>query len=245
MNVGSQRTAVENQIARLLDWRHLPGYRLELRIDPFVARFLARAVGSIRSETLLGFVLPELPLRRGSLNPSVKKSPNKSTKVDFTLFSRDRRRVIFVELKTDDAQRRPEQDKYLETARQLGWRGILEGVLTLSTVTDRAYVLKYDKLLQVLWRLGYIEYAPPAPESPIAEYKRAMRSARVSALADDVTVKVLFVQPTSARDNEIGFSQLAKAIRAIDDPLAPVVAAALDEIRNPAGSVLGNLLEDI
>lgn len=241
----SVRATVEALVSRMLDRRNLPGYRLEPRFDPFVAHFLVRAVGAIRGEVLIDFVLPELPLQRKMLYGESAASPNKSTKVDFALFRQDRSRVILVELKTDIDSRGDAQDKYLVLAKESGWRKIVDGILAISRATDDNYVSKYDILLQAIARLGYIEYSSPSTGSLVAAYRAAMDAARATTLADHAEVEVLFVQPTGAGPGIISFDQLAGVIRSIDDPFAHIVATALVRLVTPAGASAEALLEQL
>ena len=101
------QTAFQAQAADLLysvfptfdDWRHLPTYQLERRVDVFFGLLLPEIV-----ETEFGIerkyleVIPEFPLRKGTLEEcsvntgrrdDKRNRDNRSTKVDFAVFSRD------------------------------------------------------------------------------------------------------------------------------------------------------------
>jgi hypothetical protein len=106
---------------RLDTWRHLPGYRLEPRVDIFFSLYLKQVLEihldvqePHNDDGVLDVILPELPLRRGTLYGEQVDSPNKSVKVDFVLFRADLKKAYFVELKTDVSSRREEQDDYLK-----------------------------------------------------------------------------------------------------------------------------------
>jgi hypothetical protein len=137
-------------------WRHLPSYQLERRADVFFSVYLKGVVQEFTGLDLEDDIIPEMPIKRDLIWP--EQPTNQSVKVDYALFARDRRRVIFVELKTDGASRREGQDTYLETARHIGFRRIVEGVraILLSTTAHQ----KYHHLAVILARLGDMKLPP-------------------------------------------------------------------------------------
>lgn len=241
---GEQMT--KDCLSQILDWRNLPAYRLEPRFDPYLAYFLPKVVGSVVEEDLREFILPELPLQRAALYGPETKGRNKSTKVDFALFSRTGRRVILVEVKTDDSSRRKKQDKYLRKAKQVGWLGIVKGILAIAVNTKDVYVRKYDKLLQVLDRLNFIDYKAPSEDATINVLKDAIKKATLDARCSDVELDVYYVQPSADDDDKyvISFEQFASKLAGIKDPLAPAVAKALKRLATiPAGQSAEGLLD--
>ncbi|HEV8321235.1 MAG TPA: hypothetical protein VG389_06430, partial [Myxococcota bacterium] len=86
-------------------WRSLPSYQLERRADIFFAPFLAGFVGSMEGVVIAPTIVPEFPVRQ--------QDSNRTDKVDYVLFSADRTRVFFLELKTDVGSLRTEQNQYL------------------------------------------------------------------------------------------------------------------------------------
>lgn len=72
------------------------------------------------SRELHSVVIPELPLRRGTLFDESVAGPNASMKVDYALFTKNGDAVYLVEFKTDQASRREEQDTYLLAAQRAG-----------------------------------------------------------------------------------------------------------------------------
>jgi hypothetical protein len=92
-------------VFRHLDhWRHLPAYQLERRADIFFSVYLKSVIEEVAEVALEDEIIPELPLKGDLIWPELPT--NKSVKVDYALFAKDRSRVFFVELKTDSASRR-------------------------------------------------------------------------------------------------------------------------------------------
>ena len=163
-------------VFRHLDvWRHLPNYQLERRADIFFSVYLKGVVEEFVGVELDDEVLPELPLKRDLIGPELPT--NKSVKVDYALFAKDRSRVFFVELKTDGASRRDAQDGYLEVARRLGFRRIVEGVRAI--LLNATAHQKYHRLRRVLGAAGLPRPAVrPGEPHPSGSEARPARRAR-------------------------------------------------------------------
>ena len=73
-------------------WRHLPGYRLEGRLAPFFELFLLDVLGECLDVELHPVVIPEFPLRKGTLDGN--NGSNQSYNVDYVAFSMDRREAF-------------------------------------------------------------------------------------------------------------------------------------------------------
>ncbi len=132
-------------------WRHLPAYQLERRADIFFALYLPDLVRGKFGFTVED-VLPEFPIRIGSIRP---KNPNinLSFKVDYLVTLKDTDRVLFIELKTDNASMREKQDWYLKSAGQVGMGGLLDGLRHICKATKSR---KYLYLLKKLHSMGVI-----------------------------------------------------------------------------------------
>jgi len=215
-------------------WRHLPAYQLERRADIFFSVYLKGVVEEVTGVALQEEMLPELPIKRDliwSEQPS-----HKSVKVDYVLFSKDRRRVFFVELKTDAQSRRDAQDEYLEAATRLGFRKIVQGVcdILLETKTHQ----KYHHLASALMRLGYItmphdlrDFVYPAPRVGLTQ-----RLGAIQVTDEDALVEVLYVQPEATEGvRGIDFAQFAAYVARHDDPLSRAFASHLLKWRSVAG----------
>ncbi len=216
-------------------WRHFPNYQLERRADIFFSVYLCGLVEEITGSALEAEPIPELPIKRDLIWPDLPT--DKSVKVDYALFTKDRGKVYFVELKTDGGSRRDAQDHYLETAKQLGFRRIVEGVCSIIRKTSSHG--KYHHLVSSLARLGYVtmpgdieEYLYPAPRPGLTERLR-----RVMPTTLDSPVEVLYVQPESTDgDRCIDFTRFAEYVGRYEDLLSKLFAAHLLKWREPAGT---------
>ena len=143
-----------DHVFNLLDnWRHLPKYQLERRADIYFAIFLADALKSHFSTEFNSEVIPEFPLRHGTLGTEVgNKHPNLSVNVDYVAFTTDNPGVYFVELKTDLNSRRTSQDDYLKRAKHLEFSKLVHGIHSIREKTEQTN--KYDHLLASLSKLG-------------------------------------------------------------------------------------------
>jgi hypothetical protein len=226
---------LEAVFANLDRWRHLPNYQLERRADIFFSVYLKGLVQEVTGVVLDDVIIPELPIKRDLIKPG--QPMNRSFKVDYVLFARDRSRVFFVELKTDRSSRRPGQDHYLEAARRLGFRAVLGGVCGLLRSTDSHE--KYHHLASSLVQLGYLtmpidlrDHLFPTRRSGFRE-----RIARIGVTEANPTIEVLYVQPeTSEGDRCIDFAQFAEFVDRYDDPLSKVFAAHLRKWKDAAGA---------
>ena len=104
--------------ATLRDWKHLPAYKAETRVDSIVGFALPQILEHARG-LKVATVIPELPLRIGSVQPQHAEArfANKSYKVDFFVVTECGRNIL-IEFKTDSGSRRDGQDGYLELIRK-------------------------------------------------------------------------------------------------------------------------------
>ena len=138
----------------LLDlWRHFPKYQLERQAGMFFAMFLPDVLEAHYGIEFNREVIPEFPLRHGTLGTDVGKiGSNQSVNVDYAAFTRDGQKVFFVELKTDANSRRTKQDRYLEKAAGLEFKTLVQGIGLIRKVSPQRR--KYDVLLHHLSELG-------------------------------------------------------------------------------------------
>lgn len=202
-----------NRLFGLMDsWRHLPAYRLEPRADIFFALYLPALV----TEKLgldVRAVLPEFPLRKGTLNQQIRDcEANRSFKVDYLCQLALADRVLLIELKTDDASRRCAQDDYLEAAKRVGFRELLRGVCVLRDKTDARSRGKYDTLLHEFQRMGYL-----------ANVRR--RWEVTDSVPDRITV--LYIQPRAVSNECMGFAEVAAVVERHEDALSSRFAKSL------------------
>jgi hypothetical protein len=182
----------------LLDWKKLPAYRMEPRVDSIVGFALPQILNQARNLEV-ATVIPELPLRIGSVQPDHegKEYSNKSYKVDFFVVTKCGKSFL-IEFKTDSGSRRDKQDRYLESAQAQGLGAVISGILRLYAATT--YKKKYRHLLAKLEDAGLIENSETGYE--------------VSVVNDEL--KILYVQPHAKEGDEerdvLDFEAVAQAI---------------------------------
>lgn len=196
---GNIVSSVQSYFSVLRDWKRLPAYRAEPRVDSIVGFALPEILLHNRNERVT-LVIPELPLRIGSVQPQHegKSFSNKSFKVDFFVMTEGGKNYL-VEFKTDSGSRREKQDAYLEAARDVRLGAVVEGILKLYQATT--YKKKYRYLLAKLEEAGLVS-------SENAGY--------AASVADD-RLHVLYVQP-HAKEDDLGrdildFVAVAEALR--------------------------------
>jgi hypothetical protein len=206
------------QLFAILDaYRNLPAYKLEPRADPFFALFLPRVLSGHLGVKLHATIIPELPLRRGTLWPEDKDSPSKSVKVDYIAFNADCSQGYLIELKTDAASRRDKQDDYLKDARRVGLRALIDGVLTICQDTSSHSLPKYVHLLHALEKLGLVavpdavyDLAFPEPQRGVTA---ALREVRNLVRVDAAPLEILYIQPGGDEDHRhITFDEFASRV---------------------------------
>lgn len=136
------------------DWKKLPAYKAETRVDS-IAGFALEEIFAYDRDVKIVAVIPELPLRIGTIRPSEVggKKENRSYKVDFFTLT-DCGKGFLVEFKTDSASRRDGQDEYLTEAQDVGLEAVLTGIIRLYEKSD--YKKKYCHLLDKLVRAGVV-----------------------------------------------------------------------------------------
>lgn len=140
------------------DWKKLPAYKAEPRIDSIIGYYLKDILSDFLKVSIVD-IIPELPIRLGTVYPEKKiDHPNRSFKVDFYAVDTDGMNYL-VEFKTDKNSRRDKQDNYLERAKNVGMKKLVEGIVAISKVTAADYVPKYKHLKNKLLQLGIIDAA--------------------------------------------------------------------------------------
>jgi len=182
----------------LLDWKKLPAYRAEPRVDFIVAGALPEILKE-RYKEEIKLIIPELPIRIGSIYPKI--NINKSYKVDFYILL-DGGKNIFIEFKTDSNSRRNKQDEYLQAAKNVGMKKILEGIIEISKASK--YKTKYSYLLNKLISHSLIFSAKDASKIKV---KKSIKD----------KIDILYIQPKSKNQNEIGFDEIAEIMKNSND----------------------------
>lgn len=226
---------VEAIFGNLDRWRNLPAYQLERRADVFFSVYLKDIVEEFTGVTLEPEILPELPIKRDLI--WADRSTNQSVKVDYVLFAKDRSRVFFVELKTDPGSRRDVQDEYLETAKRVGFRRIVEGVRAIIMASKARQ--KYHHLAAALARLGYLSLPTDLPHfmsaAPPPGWRERLAAIAVTEFPDDI--EVIYVQPNATdRACCIDFARFAEFVARSSDAFSQAFAKHLLIWRAAAGS---------
>lgn len=246
---------LEDVFRQLDQWRHLPHYRLEPRADPFFALFLRDILESCLNVDLHRVVIPEFPLRLGSLKchgglRSRKASDNQSVKVDYAAFSSDGRRVFFVELKTDNASVDEEQNRYLCAARCTDFRDLVAGIVKMASVSRQEQ--KYVHLLHWLAELDFLTVGDELYDRSfrksdkgsawdVSGWAKALDAAGKSVNRREVKTEVVYIKPTKEGPDMkidfryIYFKQAAATIRQYGE-LGRMFAEALCRWQTKAGS---------
>lgn len=193
-------SAIAEYFATLRDWKRLPAYKAETRVDSIVGFALPQALSHARDLEVVA-VIPELPLRIGSVQPQHegKKFANRSYKVDFFVVTECRKNLL-IEFKTDSGSRRVGQDDYLMNAQAVGLRAVVSGIITLYSKTT--YKEKYRHLLSKLKQAGLVAGYDPSFEP----------------LVSDEKLEILYIQPHLKEGDElsqvIDFNVVASALEA-------------------------------
>lgn len=188
--------------ATLQDWKLLPAYKAEPRVDSIVG-FALPEILQHELNVEVACVVPELPLRIGSVHPEHegKSFANKSYKVDFFVVAVSGQKYL-IEFKTDSGSRREKQDLYLEAAQSVGVEAVIEGVVKLHAATSPEYKGKYEHLLGKLLEAGLLE-----------SHEDGCR-----ACAGGGVPEILYIQPHRKPGDEkrsvLGFEEVARSIEA-------------------------------
>lgn len=148
-------STISDYFATLRDWKHLPAYKAETRVDSIVGFALPQILSHALDFTV-AVVIPELPLRIGSVQPenASAKFANKSFKVDFFVVTECGKNLL-IEFKTDSNSRKQSQDIYLKKTAAKGLTVVISGIIELLGATS--YKKKYLHLIDKLADAGVIK----------------------------------------------------------------------------------------
>lgn len=235
-------STAEDSIRRMLEqlgaWRHLPAYRLEPRADAFFGLYMHGVVERHVGRELHQVVIPELPLRKGTLSDDAQK-PNESVKADYALFAKNGDVVYLIELKTDQASLREKQDKDLTRAKELGWHKILDGIVQIMCATTSQYRLKYLHLLGLLEEVGAVSVPSEIYQAIPTDILRHLGNVQNLA-RPEAAIEVLYIQPRATdKDKDKGkdvidFEEFRSGLPA-DDPVARIFGEHIIGWTEPAG----------
>ena len=142
-------------LSALDNWRHLPAYQLERRVDVLFGMILPSVAPALFDFPRCGdvTVIPEFPLHKGATGISGDRSDNHSVNVDFAVFwsSKHAKRMILVELKTDPKSINDHQLCNMLEARCAGPEKILLGVKEAASASKET-----NKYAQLIWHLDQV-----------------------------------------------------------------------------------------
>ena len=217
---------------RMDEWRHLPKYQLERRSDIFFSLYLPEVL-----EAKLGFpihpeVTPEFPVRKTTIYSHLRGDD--CCNIDYLALSATRTESVFVELKTDQASRRVQQDDYLLKAQQVGLPALLEGICSIFRATTRPYRPKWFALMLHLQRMGLLQVPAALCDIMACESHRGAPDASkgIMITAPSARPRIVYVQPLAgeAGDNAvISFEEYAEVVGRHADPISQRFATSLLE----------------
>ena len=204
----------------LNDWRHLPKYMLEPRVDVFFSLYLPKVLPKVLASIEAGLndleVIPEFPLCKKVLNEKLSENLD-SYNVDFAVFSKKVKTCILVELKTDmdslalvsppdEIEKIKESQIYrLRKAACEGLDKIVYGIAQIARVTKQDK--KYGYLVKRLEDLELIESSDEYKQLLYAEHRRGLtdekETLRASASAEDWKILTAIILPRSDKNSKI------------------------------------------
>lgn len=142
---------IDNLFDLLDKWRLLPAYQLERRADIFFAIYLPQILKEELENQQILKIIPEFPIRIGTIYPNIPV--NKSFKIDYMVITN--RKVLLVELKTENTSRRMKQDEYLEKAKEVNINKLIEGLIEIYKATSSK--IKYNRLMKELEEIEWVK----------------------------------------------------------------------------------------
>ena len=138
----------------LIDWKKLPAYRAEPRIDSLIGFYLRQILENYLNVNIIG-IIPELPIRLGTISTKLdkKKYADRSYKVDFFAIGSNGLSYL-IEFKTDSKSKREKQDDYLIASKEVGTEKIINGILKIASVSG--HKKKYNHLKNRLKEYGLL-----------------------------------------------------------------------------------------
>jgi hypothetical protein len=219
---------------RMDRWRHLPTYQLERRADLFFALYIPEVLEDKLGFAIRSELIPEFPARIGTNFGGIS---NRSNNIDYLALSEDKKKAVFVELKTDDSSRNAKQDRYYATSREAGLKRLLEGILDIFRTQERQkYRSKYFCLIEQLASLE--QYQIPDELRIIMKranhtgYRNASRDIEVTSEVSECIV--IYIQPNVQPNEEpefdvITFEDFGRTILKNGDALSARFAKSLSE----------------
>jgi len=221
---------IDDVMSRLTEWRDLPSYQLERRVDIFFSLYLSEALQKHFGMPFSEIVIPEFPVHQ-RLTKAVPPKGAYSDKIDYVVPAADKSVVVFVELKTDMESRRVCQDAIMGSVEKCSFEEILAGLVDIARKTKKRE--KYGYLLDLLKATGYLKIPPGLG-------KRGWLQAlgEVEITAPEIRIETAYVQPNREKDsdqNVIDFKTFASIVNQHSDEVSTAFAKALKAWIKPPG----------
>ena len=198
-------------LRQLDQWRHLPAYQLELRVDVFFGLLLSKVIesrfGAPRSK-----LIPEFPLHKGETRISEDHGNNQSVNVDFALFCSEpeAKRIFLVELKTDMHSINKAQLCNMIKAKKAKSERVLSGVIKAASAS--AAPRKYAQLAWKLFEIGCITVDSSFRDMKMEHRRpglaRNFRELSVSRRWSDAVIELILISPKHVDNiNEYPYSE--------------------------------------
>jgi len=209
-------TAINKVFDLIEDWKGLPAYKAEPRIDWLVGCYLDQILYA-RYALRVTAIIPEFPIRVGTIysNHENTDHADRSYKVDFYAKLEDGKN-LFIEFKTDSRSRREKQDAYLIASRECGMEKIVNGVLKIKMVSP--YKKKYGHLAKHMVKANLV---------------KEIDSGMMASVVNN-EIKVIYIQPKTTdlddgfnEDDLFTFQNIAQVIEANGDLLSMRLAKCL------------------
>lgn len=223
MNLFPGQETTMSQIDTLFDkldqWRHFPNYQLERRADIFFSLYLVEVINTcFKHINISDILIPEFPVRIGTIYPTTNS--NQSVKVDYVGISRDGKKAVLVELKTENLSRRESQDQYLIASQAVGLTKLLEGIISIfKTPTSKR---KYYHLLCELEKLGQLSLPKAFHKKMQSDTLRGIKSLtdQIEVTSQVEEIEIVYVQPYGEGENVISFRDFYEVVKKKSDPIS-------------------------
>jgi hypothetical protein len=200
---------IDQLFDHLDNWRLLPAYQLERRADIFFAIYLPQILKEKLGNRAILKIIPEFPVRVGTIYPEIPI--NKSFKIDYMVISD--KKVLLVELKTENNSRRVKQDEYLEKASEANIRNLIKGLIQIFEATTSK--VKYGRLMRGFEELGWVKKVNNGWKNT----------------SQNKEIEIVYIQPEKDRNNDeksvISFDEVADIIEKNKSPVSTRFAESL------------------
>ena len=201
--------------ASLDDWRHLPNYQLERRVDIFFSLYLVETLAQFLNEPISDMLIPEFPL-------TISDKSNRTVKMDYAAFNEKKTKFYLIELKTAMGSINPPQfERYSEAARCVG--KLFDDLIKIAKISKQT-----NKYLYLLNKLKNGPHFVETTEDG---------GWKTTELAYNLVGEVVLIAPlapacsiTDMRINHmITFSDISNVVKNYSDPLSRIFYESLQK----------------